>query len=258
MLALADKHPNPASCKTSITGYWKADRFLYGYFDTSLFTRSRVPDAIGFEGSSKVHMSVGLCEDEEKALRDGPLDVRNTFCACAACRDLKFDQCLMKEFFGDRMRAVSVPRASGGVMQSQSATLADFAASLQADQLVAFRVAADEGTIEGPVWFAVLNGPAELLENDVLYAGQTFGAGWHVVKGHWFQYEGRVGTGGDRCYVQLEDEAVFNVNSMIRVTGVQFTSPFKRPRRRGAPTAATSRRKWVMNADVYQRVLELA
>ena len=80
----------------------------------------------------------------------------------------------------------------------------------------------------GPVWLAVLHGPAELLENHVIYAGQTFGAGWHVVKGHWFSYVHGVGTGEGRRYVQLEDDNLFDVNWMIRVTGVRFTRIFGR------------------------------
>ena len=75
---------------------------------------------------------------------------------------------------------------------------------------------------------AVLNGPAEVLKKDVLYAGQTFEKGWHVAKGHWFSHVGPVDNGDDRRYVQLKDEALSNVNSMIRLTGLQFTSPFKR------------------------------
>jgi len=66
VLALADRHPTPSSSKTSMTGYWKADNFLYGYFDTSLFTRICVPDSSGFAGSSKVHMAAGLCRDRRK------------------------------------------------------------------------------------------------------------------------------------------------------------------------------------------------
>ena len=136
-----------------------------------------MPDALGVKGSTKVHMAVGLCEDKETAERDGPLHVRDSFCACAPCREFKFENCLMKTFFGDHMRKVNAPFKSGGVIPSQSSTLEDFAATLRADQLVAFRVAADEESIEGPVWLAVINGPAEVLKKDVLYAGQTFEKG---------------------------------------------------------------------------------
>jgi len=125
-----------------MTGYWKAD--LYGYFDTSIFTRTCVPDSSGFAGSSKVHMAAGLCKDQEKALRDGTLSVREHFCACVPCRELKLSDCLMDDCFGDCMRLVDCPKLRGGVALSQSATLAEWAGTLCAKQLVAFRVADDE------------------------------------------------------------------------------------------------------------------
>jgi len=117
------------------------------------------------------------------------------------------------------------------------------------------RVADDESNIEGPVWFAALNGVAEVLENDVVFAGQTFEKGWHVVRGHWFSFQGWLtGSATDRRYVQLADDTMFIVNSMIRVTGVHFTSPFRRFRKAGAGLKRTC----LMNDEVYRNVLESA
>jgi len=123
---------------------------------------------------------------------------------------------------------------------------------------VALRVADDQVGIEGPVWFAVLNGAAEVLENDVLFGGENFEKGWHVVKGHWFSYVGHVDASDDRRYVQLKDASLFNINSMIRLNGVRFTSTFRRQRKRGQTVAAATSREWVMNADDYLRILESA
>mmetsp|Transcript_23562 Transcript_23562/g.60638 ORF Transcript_23562/g.60638 Transcript_23562/m.60638 type:complete len:84 (-) Transcript_23562:25-276(-) len=83
----------------------------------------------------------------------------------------------MKDCFGDRMRVVDCPKLRGGVALSQSATLAEWADTLCADQLVAFRVTDDEQGAwgEGGVWFAVLNDAAEVLKNDVLW--ETFKKG---------------------------------------------------------------------------------
>jgi len=50
---------------------------------------------------------------------------------------------------------------------------------------------------------------------------------------------------------------MFNVNAMIRVTGVQFTSTFRRMRERGGRAAAIDR-EWVMNEEVYRSVLDSA
>ena len=97
-----------------------------------------------------------------------------------------------------------------------------------------------------------------MLKDEVLYAGQTFEKGWHVVRGHWFSFQGLArDSTGDRRYLQLKDDALFNVNSMIRVKGVQFTSTFRRARKQGGAAAVLSR-EWMMNAEVHQRVLESA
>jgi len=216
--------PLPSTVKTSISGYWKADKFLHGYFDTRLFARTLVPDALGFSGSSRVHMSVGLCEDDEKALREGPRHLQDHLCACKPCRSHSFWDCKMTKVFDDRMKVVNRPPASTGVTASHSASLAEFATSLRADQSVAFRVADAEG-IEGPVWFAVLNGAAEALENDVLFVGQTFNKSWHVVRGHWFSFVALVEKSTDRRYIQLKDNALFNVNSIIVIRGCSSPAP---------------------------------
>jgi len=180
------------------------------------------------------------------------------FCACAPCRELKFSDRLMKDCFGDRMRLVNCPKLRGGVVLSQSATLAEWAGTLCEDQLVAFRVADDEQGAwgEGSVWFAVLNGVAEVLKNDVQWAGESFQKGSHVPRGYWFSFQGVVQQGScDRRDIQVKDDAMFNVNAMIQVTGVQFSGTFRRMRKRGGRAAAIDR-EWVMNEEIYRSVLD--
>lgn len=247
VMALAKHYPDPSKVKNQKSGYWKVDKFAYAYYDKSRFTRSRIPDAGAFAGSSKVHMSIGLCQDADKALRDGPLYVSDYLCGCIECARLNFKACKMRHVFGPGMRPVKCPKGIGGAQVSQSATLAEFALKLGRDQLVAFRVADDEEGIEGPVWLAVLNGPHEILKQDVLFAGQTFQKGWYVVRGHWFSFQGEVAD-GDRRYTLLRDDALFNVNSMIRVENVAFTTRYRRGR--GAP------KEWLLNAEMYEQLLE--
>jgi len=70
-------------------------------------------------------------------------------------------------------------------LPSQSASLEEFSKSLSNDKIVAVRVADDEATIEGGVWLALMDGKAEVLAKDELYAGQLFEKGWTVARGHW-------------------------------------------------------------------------
>ena len=116
-----------------------------------------------FAGSSKVHMSAGMCDDMDHACSEGPLATRDVFCPCARCRKLEFSHCEMTKTSGS-VKTVSVKRSTSIGLPSQSASLAEFAATLDANQIVAFRVAADEVAIEGGVWLALLDGKAFQLQ----------------------------------------------------------------------------------------------
>jgi hypothetical protein len=79
------KKPTTSKAKIDGGGYWQADLVLYGDYDTSSFTATAVPDAQPFSGSSKVHMSAGMCDDNDQAQREGPLTWLDVVCPCAPC-----------------------------------------------------------------------------------------------------------------------------------------------------------------------------
>lgn len=133
-------------------------------------------------------MSVGMCRDNDTALRNGPLTHRNVFCPCKPCCVLDFARCEMKQVFGS-VKSSNVLRSSSTGLPTQSATLEAFADWLDHNKVVAFRVEADERGIEGNVWLGLVNGKSFELEQDERHAGQDFEKGWRVVRGHWFAHQ---------------------------------------------------------------------
>jgi hypothetical protein len=93
--------------------------------------------------------------------------------------------------------------------------LEEFSKSLSKDKIVAVRVADDEATIESGVWLALMDGKAVVLAKDELHAGQLFEKGWTVARGHWFSLK-RVLL-DSRIYCALDEQTLFNVQSMIRL-----------------------------------------
>lgn len=252
-LYLVLNKPDPSKAKLDGGGYWQADMILYGYYDTTLFTVTAVPDALPFAGSSKVHMSAGMCDDMARAQTDGPLVTLDVFCPCAPCCSLQFRSCEMKEVFGT-VKAVNVLRSTSTGLPSQSAGLAEFAAALDVNQIVAFRVASDETTIEGCVWLALLDGKASELQQDELHAGQHFEKGWTVVRGHWFAFQRAVPASGARVYKALEEETLLNVQSMIRLTAIKFLQAV--PRRTRGTTSDWYKQEFTLSDEVYQKLLD--
>lgn len=155
----------------------------------ALFTQAAVPNALPFKGSSQVHMSVGMCDDDDEALRNGPLTWSRYFCGCAACTRLAFNECQMKEVFGT-VKTASVKRANATGLQTMTDSLEEFCKTLQRDSIVALRVANDEVDIEGQVWLALINSKPRKLEEQVLQQGQIFEKGFIVVDAQCFSYAG--------------------------------------------------------------------
>jgi len=234
VLYLACDRPTPQTLKTGVSGYWKADKIIYIYYDERLFTKTSVPDAKPMPGSSKVHMATAKkTADRAAALRDGPLLTSAYFCGCAACTAFNFDGCVMKDAFGSVVPK-NCARASNVGLASQTMQLEDFARTLERDRVVALRVSADEADIEGALWFAILDDTPIKLTEATMHAGQEFGEGWLVANGHWFSLQGTPAANGDRTYAILPEVVMLNVNSMLPVaTPIIFNAANKnaRPRR---------------------------
>ena len=99
MFCARNKH-GPRISGPEKEGWWAADGYVYLYYDTRLFTGSRVPKAKGFDGSSQIHALYGLSDARQTAQTDGPLRVRNEFDACDACMQLNLSACKMARELG--------------------------------------------------------------------------------------------------------------------------------------------------------------
>jgi hypothetical protein len=156
----------------------------------------------------------------------------------------------MTDVFG-KVKVSNVVRATSTGLPSQTASLQEFAGGLDKDTLLAFRVESDQHTIEGCVWLALLDGKAFALGQDELHAGQHFQKDWTVVRGHWFSLARTDAANGTRIYKALAEQALFNVQAMIKLNGIRFIQNV--PKRTRASTADWYKNnEFSLHRDMYQ------
>ena len=197
-------------------------------------------------------MCAGMNNDNDTAQREGPLTWRNVFCPCEPCCHLDFSRCKMTNEFG-KVKVMKFPRVTQtGPTQTES--LEEFGAALDRDTIVALRCDQDEATIEGCLWLALINAKAYKLQEDQLHQGQLFEKDWLVAKGHWFSLVETRSCDQARTYKALEEETLFNVQSMLKVKGIRFIQAV--PRRSRASTAAWyENNRFVLAEDVYDSLV---
>lgn len=203
VLYLAQHRQSPLVAKADKSGWEAVDRYMYAFYDTAKFTRFAVPDATSFKGCQQQHRFIGLCGDRRRAELDGPLRVAKGYCACDPCLLLETDDCLLPQLVGKAVRA-KAPLAKGApVRVPQMLSLTKYAEWLGAKRLVAVNVDESESELEGPYWLALLSGDAFTVEEDMMYAGQQYRAGWIVAPGRWYKLRQQ----SERGYELLPDEA---------------------------------------------------
>ena len=109
-----------------------------------------MPEAKGFAGSAEKHRFISIDGvDAQQAREKGPIYVSTAWCGCARCCKHDFANCLMRGLcgFASKLKRVCVPRVSMSGAPSQTATLAEFAATLAKGQLRAVAVDSREVSI---------------------------------------------------------------------------------------------------------------
>ena len=223
MLWLAENKQDPTVAKVKKTGWWAINDIYWGYFDPNCFTRTAVPTAKGFDGSSSKHRFVGVCTDAEKAMHDGPIDASTAFCGCARCCKFDFANCLMKGVGGMATGLVrkKTPRMSLSGAPSQSATLEEFAKELATGQLRAVRVDdCEEVGMEGGWWLCNVCGHSIQATEQQAHATDLFEKDWWIVEIQWFKYE--QGTSPRQYKLLPGTKRWLMVNALIRVGGLAF------------------------------------
>ena len=73
VLYLAQMHPKPAAGVKK--GLWSPKRYFYGFYDVSLLRVTR--HFKNYRDSKQYLFRIGLCDDEDKVRREGPLLLRS-------------------------------------------------------------------------------------------------------------------------------------------------------------------------------------
>ena len=161
---------------------------------------------------------------------------RKEVCFCVACRDLRFDDCEMKDLFGT-VKRVEVPRDSNAGLQ-QLDNLQKFAEQLRANWLVA--MANSEQHLEGPYWLALVLCRAFVATRDTVHTGDQFEVGWVVVKVQWYKYEEENNTDLTRAYRLMPGERIIPVNVLLRLVGLRFPDGPGGPQQRTLRSGSTA------------------
>ena len=150
VLHMAQHKQTPTQAKVKKDGWWAVTEVFYIWYESDRFKVTVIPDAKGFDGSKEKHSLAGLCADAEKARINGPLQVGHVFCGCKPCTQFDFSNCLMKREFGV-LKAVECKRDTqiSPTAPSQTQTLEEWAASLDAGSLVVLHAARDQVALEG-------------------------------------------------------------------------------------------------------------
>ena len=129
----------------------------------------------------------------------------------------------MKALLACQAKPAKAPRAASDTAALRlMESLEVWAASLTAKQLVGVRVDKSEQSLEGPYWLAVLKGKPFEAEEDMLHGTDRIQKGYLIVKAQWLKLKEKSGEGGRRSYTLLDGEILLVVNTMVRLSGLQF------------------------------------
>lgn len=226
---MARHKPGPSIEGTNKQGWWATDEYVFVYYDTKLFTPSRVPPADGFDGSSQMHAIYGRSVATEAATIDGPIHVRSVFCPCQPCASHDFSPraCHMCAEYGN----YAIEYARRSVLRDPRITrtqaLEDFASSLREGQVQAIAAARDERHLEGNVWLVLLLCDPYVALQDEINCTDEIERGWWVVKAKYYEVKQR----SPRGYMLQAQERMLVVNHLVRLPKpVEFAPLRQSPR----------------------------
>jgi hypothetical protein len=231
VLHFAAAKQRPDVPKLEKRGWWAVGRIFWGHITHDKLINGNVPEASGFKGSMKAHQLVGLCEDPAIAQNDGPLYVRDSYCACEPCRRRDYAKCLFQQECG-RMRRVTTPLVQHvrGAL-TMTAQLEEWASTIDGRQLLAVR----HGELAS-FWLARAMGRPFKATEDMVHSTDEFEEGWLLVQIKWFDKHP-----GDDHYRLLPAEHLLIVNTTVRIGGLDW--------------AKTTRGQYFLSEETESRIL---
>ena len=242
---MAQSHPIPTVAKDKKDDWWAFNRIFYGYFDHDHFTNATVPEAVGFNGSSRCHDFIGLSTDTGLVNSGAPLLARGEFCYCAHCRENDYFNCEYSVAHGPmRRQTTSVARMTESIVRTQLQSLEEWAQQIGDEKLVAVRVdraavmaSANHTEADDAFWLAKPTGAAFSAPEKLAHTSDVFEEGWLVVPIKWY----RIASGTARTYTMLATPQLLVVATTVRVSGLKFS------RTKGG--------KFTLAADDHQKII---
>jgi len=221
LMYLAQKFPKTKGDPANKTGMWSPSRIIYGYYRASLFGKKRHFNK--FPQSKLYKFRVGLSQDAARVATQGPLKVREFFCACPSCAPPKYDfvNCQFKGLMGRALDRHCPPLAHISGVATQSMQLAAFAGTLKQGQVRAVNVASDERDSEGTFWLCNLLGDAYQLLEAMTCMDENYEAGFWVVRVQWYEFCGETNL-GERKYKLSAGERTLGANAIKRIDPIEL------------------------------------
>ena len=221
VLALAQHRKAPVQTYESKESPWAPRTVVYAHYDDSILAGAH-PHFKAYKDSKKYHSRVGMVTDATRAETTGALALKRLFCACQNCRPPTYDfaNCLVKDIVGNTTRKETKRVAGAAQVTTQTQALADFSVKLKKGACWPVLVDDDQRAAEGKkYWICKLEDKPERLTKGMTYAGQTFDAGFIVVKVKWMEFLREKKHGGEelRMYSPPASEQIISVSAIIRL-----------------------------------------
>lgn len=229
-LYLAQYHRKPLGSLEKVVSDFAPERYLYVYYsDEVLGVGNR--DFNAYKDTKQFHSRVGRCVDPVTAEQNGPLTIREVFCACTPCAppNYDFEHCLVPRLVGRPKQVYTRPVAAAIPVQTRLQSeqesrlaLVTFATTISAGEVRAVRVHEDDREIEGNFWLAKITSEMFIApEGGFVFAGEEFPADFLLVKIRWFQALSLISESQARPYRLLSDERCLSVMSIMRIEPVE-------------------------------------
>ena len=228
VLFLAQHKLCPSIPKSKKRGWEAVGRIFYGYMNTDLFSKFKVPEASGWKGCRDDAFYAGHNANHSLSGKGKRwMQARKLICSCDACLRGRYECCSKVAQLGGKMHRVQVEVTGDGLNQPQLASLEAWSKYLTKGTLFAVNSDPCERR-EGLYWLARALGPAYPAPARMVHATDQFEEGWLVVPAQWYWLE----QISERGYRIMSEERLIPVSTTVRLKDIKFSRSQGGPQQR--------------------------